>query len=66
MSGTEGMRDPVCTDCGASYGMFHGVDCSHPGTWRRSLSEVRDRERYEARLRSPASLSPSPPMGGEG
>lgn len=50
----RGLRDPHCTDCGAQYGMFHGLDCSFPGTWREGLAAIRDRERYEARCREQA------------
>lgn len=35
------LRDPHCTDCGAQYGAFHGVDCSYPGTWRESRLALR-------------------------
>lgn len=38
-------RDPICTDCGARYGAFHGVDCKHPGTWRESRAAKADRAR---------------------
>jgi hypothetical protein len=60
VSGIEGLRDPHCTDCGAQYGMFHGLDCSHPGTWRESRMAIRDREQYAARLAAGEAQAATP------